>query len=118
MKKEITAFGVLVTILCVLMVCVSGCKKDAEPVEQSGHAGHSEGMEQSAMSMIETAKETTNTINEALTEQTMCPVMGGEVNKDLFVEYKGKKVYFCCGGCENKFLESPEKYMSKLPQFK
>ncbi len=52
-----------------------------------------------------------------VTEQTTCPVMGGKINKELFVEYKGKKVYFCCGGCEGTFNKDPEKYISKLPQF-
>ncbi|MHC4783365.1 MAG: efflux RND transporter periplasmic adaptor subunit, partial [Planctomycetota bacterium] len=50
-------------------------------------------------------------------EQTHCPVMGGPINKDVFVEYKGKKVYFCCGGCDDAFLKEPEKYLPKLPQF-
>ena len=50
-------------------------------------------------------------------EQTRCPVMDAPVNKDLFVEYKGKKVYFCCPGCSEKFLADPEKYLPKLPQF-
>ena len=27
-------------------------------------------------------------------EQTNCPVMDGAINKELFVEYKGEKVYF------------------------
>ena len=26
--------------------------------------------------------------------------------------------YFCCPGCEDAFKADPEKYMSKLPQFK
>ncbi len=50
--------------------------------------------------------------------QTLCPVMGGAVNKMYFIEYQGKKVYFCCPGCEEVFLKDPEKYMDKLPQFK
>ncbi|MDH4202197.1 MAG: efflux RND transporter periplasmic adaptor subunit [Phycisphaerae bacterium] len=50
-------------------------------------------------------------------EQTHCPVMGGKINRDVFVEYEGKKVYFCCPGCEDTFLKEPEKYLSKLPQF-
>jgi YHS domain-containing protein len=50
-------------------------------------------------------------------EQTHCPVMGGPINKEIFVEYKGKKVYFCCGGCDDVFLKEPEKYLPKLPQF-
>ncbi len=51
-------------------------------------------------------------------EQTLCPVMGGPINKEVFIEYKDKKVYFCCGGCDDVFLKDPEKYMDKLPQFK
>ena len=51
-------------------------------------------------------------------EQTVCPVMGGAINKEYYTVYKGKKVYFCCPGCEEEFLKSPEKYLGKLPQFK
>ncbi len=51
-------------------------------------------------------------------EQTLCPVMGGKINKDIFTEYKGKKVYFCCPACKPKFEKDPEKYVEKLPQFK
>lgn len=50
-------------------------------------------------------------------EQTVCPVMGGAINKDVFTEYKGEKIYFCCPGCKPKFEKDPEKYVSKLPQF-
>ncbi|MBW7991808.1 MAG: YHS domain-containing protein [Planctomycetes bacterium] len=51
-------------------------------------------------------------------QQTVCPVMGGKINKSVFAMYKGKKVYFCCAGCETPFLKNPKKYLSKLPQFK
>jgi len=50
-------------------------------------------------------------------EQTTCPVMGEPISKDIFVEYKGKKVYFCCNACPDVFKADPEKYISKLPQF-
>jgi len=53
----------------------------------------------------------------AVVEQTTCPVMGGAIDKTIFVEYKGKKVYFCCKGCPETFLANPEKYLAKLPQF-
>jgi YHS domain-containing protein len=54
---------------------------------------------------------------EAVSEQTLCPVMGNPINKEIFIEYKGKKVYFCCPGCDEKFTAAPEKYLEKLPQF-
>lgn len=50
-------------------------------------------------------------------EQTTCPVMGGPIDKNIFIEYQGKKVYFCCNGCPATFKANPEKYISKLPQF-
>lgn len=51
-------------------------------------------------------------------QQTLCPVMGGPIDEQYFIEYKGKKVYFCCPGCDKLFLAEPEKYLDKLPQFK
>jgi YHS domain-containing protein len=54
----------------------------------------------------------------AAAEQTMCPIMGMAIDKKVFIEYEGKKVYFCCPGCEDKFKEEPKKYLAKLPQFK
>jgi Cu(I)/Ag(I) efflux system membrane fusion protein len=51
------------------------------------------------------------------TVQTTCPVMGGPIDPKVYTEYKGKRVYFCCKGCDKKFLENPELYLDKLPQF-
>jgi YHS domain-containing protein len=51
-------------------------------------------------------------------EQTTCPVMGEAINKSVYTEYNGKKVYFCCAGCVAKFKADPDKYIAKLPQFK
>ena len=58
--------------------------------------------------------ETEAKSNEQKIVQTTCPVMGGEINKDLYVDYKGRRVYFCCPGCPEKFKENPEKYVQKL----
>jgi YHS domain-containing protein len=63
------------------------------------------------------AEKATEVVAAASVEQTVCPVMGGAIDKELFVEYKGKKVYFCCPGCEPEFEKNPEKYLAKLPQF-
>ncbi len=32
--------------------------------------------------------------------QTVCPVLGGNVNKQVYVDYKGNRIYFCCKGCD------------------
>jgi len=48
--------------------------------------------------------------------QTVCPVMGGKINKDLYVDYQGQRIYFCCKGCPATFEKDPEKYMKKLDE--
>ena len=40
---------------------------------------------------------------EAIKANTTCPVSGEAVSKDKFVEYEGRKVYFCCDGCKEKY---------------
>ena len=49
---------------------------------------------------------------------TYCPVMPDmQTNPDIFTDYKGKRVYFCCNNCKAAFGREPEKYLAKLPQF-
>ena len=49
--------------------------------------------------------------------QSTCPVMESLVDKkeaeekNLVREYKGKKYYFCCEGCPEKFDKNPESYI-------
>lgn len=46
--------------------------------------------------------------------QTTCPVMGGNISKDVYADYQGKRVYFCCPACIPEFKKNPEKYLKKL----
>jgi YHS domain-containing protein len=46
--------------------------------------------------------------------QTECPVMGGPITKELYVDHNGERVYFCCESCPETFKKNPEKYMKKL----
>lgn len=87
----------LTLLIAICLLVIAGCQKKTEPAAPAAEA---------------------NAAVSAAVEQTMCPVMGGVINKDLFVEYQGKKVYFCCLGCKEKFEKDPEKYIAKLPQFK
>ena len=48
--------------------------------------------------------------------QTVCPVLGGNIDKNVYVDYQGKRVYFCCTGCDAEFKKDPEKYMKKLQE--
>jgi YHS domain-containing protein len=48
--------------------------------------------------------------------QTTCPVLGGTIDKNVYVDYNGKRIYFCCTGCDTEFKKDPEKYMKKLEE--
>ena len=48
--------------------------------------------------------------------QTTCPVMGGTVNENLYADYDGKRVYFCCPYCDGQFKKDPQKYLDKLKE--
>jgi YHS domain-containing protein len=105
-------------VLSVGLLVLNGCKK-SEPTPSGTSSDTTmkmEGHDQAAVAKqtaTDAAKEMAST-----TEQTICPVMGNPIDKNVFVEYKGKKVYFCCPDCIAKFKADPEKYIAKLPQFK
>jgi YHS domain-containing protein len=117
--KKLTVILMAVLLSAGITVLLTGCKeKSGGPTEPSSsdmdtmteQAGDIEDAMKTAGAAIEQAKDIAG-------EQTVCPVMGGPIQKDIFVEYQGKKVYFCCPGCEETFLKDPGKYISKLPQF-
>ena len=94
-ETELRIALALITFCMAGVFLLAGCEKKSEPVAQA---------------------ETKGIVSEAI-EQKICPVMSAPINKELYTEYKGKKVYFCCPGCKETFEKEPEKYISKLPQF-
>jgi YHS domain-containing protein len=48
--------------------------------------------------------------------QTKCPVLGGNIDKQVFADYQGQRIYFCCRGCDAQFKKNPEKYLQKLKE--
>lgn len=99
MKSKNIQFAIVFVsagLLLIGLFVLSGCKKKSEPAApiEAGEAA------------------------SAAIEQKTCPIMGGTIDKNIYTEYKGKRVYFCCAGCQEKFKANPEKYVAKLPQFK
>ena len=48
--------------------------------------------------------------------QTVCPVLGGKINQQIYADYKGKRIYFCCQGCDKEFKKDPDKYLKKMEE--
>jgi len=97
-NKQFQVILLLTVLLLVGLIVLNGCRKKSESEVA--------------------APGKTEEVASTIIEQTTCPVMGGAIDKDIFTEYKGKRVYFCCAGCVEKFKANPEKYLDKLPQFK
>ena len=43
----------------------------------------------------------------------VCPVSGGKINKEVWAEHNGGKVYLRCGSCKAEFLKTPDKFATK-----
>lgn len=47
---------------------------------------------------------------------TTCPVLvGEEVDPTKFVDYEGRRIFFCCSKCIRKFEAAPADYLANLP---
>ena len=101
-KVQTIGLLILVTLLSAMILWPGGCKKKTRPAATTAQEMPSE-------------KDVSKSI-EAI-EQTTCPILGGAINKDIYTEHKGKKVYFCCPACKPEFEKDPNKYISQLPQF-
>ena len=67
-----------------------------------------------AFALVGFAEEKEAEKTPELKPQTTCPVMGGKINKQIYADYQGQRIYFCCKGCPAMFEKDPEKYMKKL----
>jgi len=66
-----------------------------------------------AADKVEQAPATTNAV--AVKAQTKCPVMTGEeIDKTLFFDYEGKRIYVCCAGCIARIKKDPAKSVKQL----
>jgi YHS domain-containing protein len=102
----LTSLVVLVALIVVTTMFLVGCAKDKPVTKQKTQA---------VATQVSAGQQGTETV---AAEQKTCPVMDGNpIDKNIFVEYQGKKVYFCCAACKATFLAHPEQYVSKLPQF-
>lgn len=141
MNKKISLFAVS-TLAIFIVFGQLGCKKDApvsstqtqdskdaEPIESDTDEQKVEpaqpSNEPSKSLESKLPKETAEMLTKMLAAaeknaktQTICPIMGRVINKDIFVDYKGKKVFFCCSECKDKFNAEPGKYLPRLPQFR
>jgi len=69
-----------------------------------------------AAAALFTAGSSVATADEDKGFTAKCPLSGKPAQEGVAVDYKGKKVYFCCPGCPSGFEADPEKYAKKVEE--
>jgi YHS domain-containing protein len=59
---------------------------------------------------------TTDTKSQTLKPQTTDAFSGSPIDKSIYTDYKGKRIYFCCPNSRTSFSGDPEKYIKKLQE--
>ena len=120
-RRSLRNAGVVAGVTLTLLA-LSGCSKEEPAATTTKAETEAKDLSMVGKEMAAAAKDQAVAAKEqvaAAMEQTTCPVMDGNpIDKNVFVEYKGKKVYFCCKACVEQFQADPEKYVAKLPQFR
>jgi len=85
---------------------VTGCKNESPPATKSetpAPAKTPEGAPAPAPAPVPIA-------------QKLCPVTGDPIDPKIYIDYNGRRVYFCCEMCPPVFKKDPEKYLKKLDE--
>jgi YHS domain-containing protein len=56
------------------------------------------------------------TAPQTLKNQSLCPVMGDEIDTTQYLDIQGQRVFFCCKKCEAKMKADPDKYFQKAAE--
>jgi YHS domain-containing protein len=95
-----------------IMAQVAATSNDNTGTAMEGCACGGEGME--AGPIEQSVVNEAPTVTVVAGTQAVCPIMGNPIKEDVFVDYDGKRVYFCCPGCDGKFNEDPQKYIKQM----
>ena len=54
--------------------------------------------------------------NSKVVAQTKCPVEGESIDKNIYIDADGKRIYVCCKDCLDKVRKSPGRYISEMEE--
>lgn len=109
-----TQFVIAAAILALGTIFVAGCNasKSDSTTDQAPATSPDKKVPDLSREEDKDLGETVAYTNEK--GELVCPVLGDVIpSADKaagFQDYKGKRYYFCCAGCPEKFAADPEKY--------
>ena len=92
----------LVAILAVALVAAVGCSEKT-PAPKSPA--------KEPVQTMPAPKEAAAPVASADIAQKLCPVTGDPIDPSIYVDYNGRRIYFCCALCPADFKKDPEKYI-------
>jgi hypothetical protein len=95
----------IMTASCLIMFGIAQVHATDEAAGKDQKAGSSKDVKSDKSSDSSVAKGKA---------QVICPVLGGEIDKKLYVDVKGKRIYVCCRGCLALIKADPDKYIKIL----
>ena len=81
----------LIAVAVVGLALAAGCRKESASSSTEGPAGQT-------------------------IAQKICPVMGEPIDPNVYTDYEGRRIYFCCEICKATFEKDPAKYVAKVDE--
>jgi len=126
MNRLVVSGMLVLSLLGVVSLMSCGGNSEKQQTQAGSHDGHDHGAH---AGHDHSAHETqgghyegdghdhsTHAESADLVPQSTCPVMGGSINKELYVDKNGKRIYMCCEACREKLETDFEKYEAKLKE--
>lgn len=104
--------SIIVAVLCLVVVLAGVVIK--ESMDSASTKVQSHNIKCNAMKMAASSSAGSASQVKKLNAQTTCPVMGNKIDRNLSVDYQGKRIFVCCEGCLSKVKADPEKYIKQL----
>lgn len=62
------------------------------------------------------ATDTKDTAEDRLKPQSICPIMGAPIDKSLYADHEGRRIYVCCPPCVEAVKADPEAALATLAE--
>lgn len=63
---------------------------------------------------VDKIEQNTEKADSTFKSQKTCPIMGGPIDKEIFVDYKDFRIYVCCERCISLVKKQPENALQQL----
>ena len=111
--KAISCSAVVAALATILLAV--GCDRAQRGEAGPMPAAEGQGPSMHAMEASGAAAAPAEATEPPIAQKT-CPVMGGPIDPSIFLDYQGRRVYFCCQACQAEFKKNPDKYLQKLDE--